>query len=382
MRLQLSRRAAGPRRLPRAGAGALLLGATLPILVAATPTWEARTDLYVDQDLAVISPSAAVAVDLPRDLRLDGSYAVHVVSGATPLLRPDGLSGATRFTEARQAIDLGLGGVAGPLRIAGRWGGGFEPDFQQQTLTLSAAGDLSGALSLSGSYRVALERQLIDPGGHTWQRGQGHSLDLALDAVPEPRTRLRVLLSAQLAACDAALGCHASPYRFVPVAVPDGHLMLRERHPTRRGRLAVAGRISRSLRSDLALHAGYRFYGDGWGVVAHTGDLEFAAELLDEALILRAEARVTGQGPASFYRSAYATEDEVPGHVTGDRELAGLITALFGVRLEGNLFALRGPWTRLSGSVRLAHAGYHYPDYPAAPFRSAWLVGLGIDAGF
>ncbi len=359
-----------------------LIALTIPLLLGAAPSWEARTDIYADQDLVVVSPSAAVSAELPRTMTLDGSYAVHVVSGATPLLRPDGMTGATEFTESRHVVDLGLSGRAGPVRLGGRWSGGFEPDFQQQGLGLSASADLTAAVSLSASYRVSLERQLVEPGGHRWQRGQGHTLDLAVDTFVDPRTRLRALLTAHISACGEELGCHASPYRFVPVAVPDGHAMLRERHPSLRPRLAVAGRISRSLRSDLALHAGYRFYGDGWGVLAHTGDVELATELLDEALILRAEARVTGQSPARFYRSDYEATDELPRHVSGDRELAGLWNALLGVRLEGNLFAARGPWRRLSGSVRLAHAWYHYPDYPAAPFRSAWLIGLGLDAGF
>ncbi len=338
----------------------------------------ARVDVYADGDIVVVAPSvrANVAGDV---VTVDTGHLVNIISGATPIVGVDAVSGATRIEEVRHGLDLSLQGALGPnAKISGGYVASLEPDFIAHGPTLNVQGDAFGQMTrISATYRLRFEWMAPAGGGPLSQLGTAHELDLTWTQILGPTTRLTVLLSGAFNDCGKTFGCHANPYRYVAV----GSFALRERHPAQRARIAAGLRVAQALGTNLALHGGYRFHYDTWKVQAHTGDLALAAAIAGERLLLRGSVRFTRQTAASFHRNEYGPEPMPPRYVTADRELSGMWSLMLAVRAEPAFFAV-GPFARLAPSVRVAYLGYGYPDHPTAPRRNALLIGGGLDVEF
>ncbi len=349
----------------------------------ATPTEAgARVDTYTDGSITVVSPTTRVLHPMEGG-ELEVRYGLDVLSGATQRMTVDGISSATHFEEARHEAQVG-----------GRWRPttgdslgltyalSFEPDFLTHRFSLAGELELMERMAtLKASYGLDLNEAGRSDDPEYAQTGHGHELDLAWVHILGRRTQLTAQLFGRADFCEEALGCHASPYRFVAVG-PELRWALSERHPDTRYRYAGALRVSQALFSRYALHAGYRYYGDSWSVRAHTTDLALAAGLWAERLVLRAEGRFTWQTSAAFYRDDYTNSKEpVPAYRTGDRELASLWNVGAGGRLEASLSGL-GPFRQARLNLRVLRLWYRYRDFSEFPSRDAWLLGGGLSAAF
>lgn len=345
----------------------------------------ARVDVYADDWITAVSPSSRGVAQAGDAVTVEARYAADVVSGATPVLTADAISSATRFSETRHEVH---GAVT--VAPAATWslGGSYllsrEPDYLTHALGMTAGAELLDRMAqVSVSYHLSLETlgRVTDPAFA--ERAVGHALDAAWTQVLGRRTTLTLLLTGQLVRCGAGLGCHANPYRFVPV-VADGAVLLAvpERHPDLRARGAAALRLAHNVGGGRAVHAGYRFHEDNWSVTGHTADLSLAQSLAGDALIVRLDGRFTRQGAASFHRDTYTTDagaPAVPAYRTADPELSRLWDAMVGARLEWS-FDGPGPIWRTRLNLRLQRLWYRYLDERERPRRDAWLAGGGISA--
>ena len=162
-------------------------------------------------------------------------------------------------------------------------------------------------------------------------------------------------------------GYQASPYRFVGLGgdglcggsavlcVPEVHPDTRMRHAT-----VLEGRPSGS--EDSSLGVGYRFYIDDWGVLSHTGIVQFAVVFGEESSFTF-RYRFYTQGQASFYQPVYG----VPGptgfdFVSRDRELSSLFSNR-GALAYDTLFELGESGTTLRAAIAAGLTVFTYNNF-------------------
>jgi hypothetical protein len=346
----------------------------------------ADVDVYADEHITVVSPGVRLSADVGGMATVDATYVVDILSGATHVLTADAVSTATRFSEERHEAHFGVSGRPTPeVRFGAAYTLSHEDDFQTHAVRLDGSTELLERMAeLSLSYSLSLESvgMVTDP--EFSEGATTHSVDLAWRHILGRHTAGSIVVSGALALCGEDLGCHANPYRFVRVRPLSGgaSIALRERNPDERLRGAVGVRLSHDFGSGLAVHLGYRFYGDSWDITGHTASLSTALGLFGERLVLRADGRASWQGAASFYEDTYVAPTAVglgPEWRTADRELTELVGLMAGLRAEGALLAV-GPLLRLGVHVRVAHLWYWYHDHSEQPGRSAWMLGGGIHA--
>ena len=355
------------------------------------PQAYARVDVYSDEWITVVSPATMAVIDATDTLEVSARYTVDVLSGATPVMTTDIITSATPFAEERHEGEVGVKYRPDPTwSVGASYTASYEPDYQTHAAGVSADVELFDRLAqAAASYHVKIDNIGLSTDKTFSQGVIGHLVDLSWSQILDRNTVASLLVSGSHWSCADEVGCHSSPYRYVPIVAAEGpsnatRVALRERHPSTRGRGAVALRASRHLIDDLALHAGYRFYADTWKITGHTVDLAAAQSLLDDAILLRLEGRMTIQSAASFYRDRYeasATMTDLPRYRSGDREVAGLAEYMVGGRAEWTADAL-GPFSRLRINARLGRYWYRYPNYSVLPTRRAWLIGGGLNASF
>jgi len=298
--------------------------------------------------LEVVSPSARGGFAV-GDTAVDFAYGADVWSGASIDIRT---AATPHVEEVRHEAQLGVAHDASDLRWSARYRLSVEPDYVSNALTLhgevelwegssTLAVDLSGGgddVGRSGDPRVHR------PAGRLSGRVQWTQLF-------DPETVAS--LSGEVV---GVMGYQASPYRFValggdgtcaggaPACVP-------ERLPTERLRAALSVRLRRALGAHLSVGAGYRLYGDSFGIVSHTADVELSLAP-DRDWLFTYGYRFYAQGEAWFYAPRYFDLDAP--FPTRDRKLSALrsheVTAELAHRLAlgrdaGLRVALRGSGT-------------------------------------
>ncbi|MFZ5480934.1 MAG: DUF3570 domain-containing protein [Myxococcota bacterium] len=335
----------------------------------------ARVDSYADEDISTVGPGARVVAGADA-WTVGASWSADFVSGATPVIRSDVVSSATTFSDVRNApgVDVALS-PTGTWSARASWSASLERDFVAHVAGVGASTDAFGRMvTLRADYRARFETTGRADDASYAERATGHALDLGWVQILGRTTSMSVLATGQWDQCSDALGCQANPYRLLLV---DG-VVLAERHPAERARLAAALRLSQAVGERSAAHGGYRYYTDAWGVAGHTADLALVRALLADRLQLRATGRWSTQSAASFWRATYAG---APAWRTADRELEALSSWGAGAAADWSFYAA-GPFARFGVGARLDRLWYRYPDDPYVSSRAAWLFGGGLDADF
>ena len=347
----------------------------------------ARTDVYGDQWVLVISPAATGSFDLGERWNLAAGLGVDVLSGATPIFSTDVITAATRFSDARYGPHGSLTFSALPAwRISAGYSGSVESDHLAHAPGISTEIELlDRTATLMAAYTFVHEEVWRRHESSDRQTTGAHRLDLGWTHLLARRTVLLLLGTLDGSQCQARLGCDANPYRYVPVVNDSDAIlaMATERHPENRIRGALAARLVQGLGKAFGLHVGYRFYVDTWRLQGHTGDVALAREFFRGRLLARLEGRVTYQGAAAFFRDDYRTaapDPAIPRYRTGDPELARLVDVMPALRLRARFPAL-GP-VQFGMSARVAYVYHRYLNMTDRPDRHAWLAGLGADATF
>jgi len=299
----------------------------------------------------------------------------------------DTITSATTWKEQRHQGDAGAEySPTGIWGIRARYALSHEPDYLTNTASLGFRQDLFERMStVSADYRLSIEEMGMSTDPDFGERTVLQGLDLSWRQILDRHTVATVLLSGEYSQCGETVGCVANPYRFVGLQDSSTTVLaIHERNPETLLRGAAGTRLSRALGQAAAVHGSYRFYADSWLVTGHTAQLEGAASLLDERLMLRSDARASTQGAASFYRDSYQSDLAtltVPTYRTNDRELSGLLSLRAGGSAEWSWYDV-GQLMRLAVDARLARAWYRYPNYPELPQRNAWIAGGGMHAEF
>ena len=337
----------------------------------------ARVDHFADGWITVVAPGAGVKVDLTHGWTVDAAWASDIISGATPHITTDAVSSATRFTEARHGLTLGIDRAPSTdWSVHGSYSGSAESDFVSHSAGVGMKADAFGRMvTFSADYHARFETVGRADDAAYAAPANVHTLDLGGRTILGRSTTATLLATGEFESCAEALGCDASPYR--KVRLEDG-LSLSERHPGVRGRVAAAARVSQAFGVATAMHAGYRYYLDTWEVTGHTVQLSLVRSFFDDHLTVRANGRYARQSAASFWGPGYASASEWR---TGDLDLGGLTSGQGGLSVEGSLYGL-GPASRASLSAHVDRLWLRHDVFPDETSRDGWLLGGGIDAIF
>ena len=344
------------------------------------PKFEGTASLYVRADTdktTVVSPRARINTQVGDERsHLDLVYAIDVWTSASVDIR----TAATEpVREQRDEVIAGVdrdwswGTVALSYRlshendyVSNSGAVSVSADFLDHTVTLDAraygGGDIVGR-----SGDVSFRRTIGYGGGF-----------LSYSHVLSPTTVL--VISAEVRGQQGYL---ASPYRWVSLGgggrcADSIGLCVPEQHPGRRIRSAGVARLRQALSRRWSLGAAYRFYGDTWGVLGHTGlaDVRVSAT---KALVLGLEARAYTQGAASFYSPQY-DEETVSSWVTRDRELSSMFNARGGFLMSGRWELATKAWLIAGALVGAGH--YHYRQFAGLTDVTAFEVTGTLGGAF
>jgi hypothetical protein len=117
--------------------------------------------------------------------------------------------------------------------------------------------------------------------------------------------------------------------------VAAGGMLRREAVPDQRLRHALAGSVRGFMPGiEATLVAGYRFYVDDWGIMAHTPEARWIQPLSSDTT-LQLRYRYYRQTAADFYQVIY--DDPMAEFVTDDPKLSAFTTQTVGLKLVSPL---------------------------------------------
>jgi len=323
---------------PIASAPLALGGNSVDTLGTASPLVSGDSSLLYDQAL---NP---YRFDLQTGLYQKDNRLIHTIAQASPETRKQGdLSLSHEWDEA--ALQLG-GGLS------------EEPDYHSAFASLGGRIDLNQkntTLDLGLSYTHSRISAKLDPEASNYYDYSAYARQIdtryAYDGSPlrtlqdtrqDGSTRLAISqVLSKTALVEAGLGyTHSSgylenPYKAVdmvfidprqepldlgqpglpPVLIPEVRAALEQRPNTRNQWVFNTRYIHYVPPLNAALHLGYRFYNDDWGIDAHTFDADWRQPLGD-GWTVTPRFRYYSQSAADFYRPYFLFRQAIP--VTGE----------------------------------------------------------------
>ncbi len=335
---------------------------------AAEPAAEATVRVYTDDDdITVISPSVRASTEA-GGLALAADATADVVSGASI----DVITAASPRPIDERRLELGLR-IARPLPRVGEVAAALRGTHEH---------DHDGAHGGLALRRELLDRRLTAEARYL---GGAEVIGSANDATfRRTRTRHQAAIGGALVLGPRTVisgvvewtriaGYQASPYRRVPLVMPDwpSPMWLDEQLPARRHSLAAEARWRRALADAWFLSLAYGAHRDTWSVTAHTASAEVRHQP-GERLLLGGAVRGYVQDGADFYRDRL--EGTAPTWRTRDRTL-GPMRTLF-VSLTADAVLVRGrPWRAVASGGVLAS---WFPDFALQSERRALLLTLSL----
>lgn len=338
---------------------------------------EDRADLmyhrYSGGGLTVEGPSVLVRKSLGESLSATANYYVDAITSASVDVV---VTGASQYKENRQQKSLGLDYLRGKSMWSAFYMESSENDYKASTWSLGVSQDMFGDLTtVSFGYSQGKDhiRKTIDnPAG-------GKMLDPDFRRSLE-RRNYRVGLT-QVLSRNALLslnfetvteeGYLQNPYRSMRyVNLSDTWTPAPETFPGTRTSNAGSARLKHYLPWRAAAEVQYRFYGDTWGLRAHTAGLEYTHPLKQSPRwTLSGSYRFYKQNSADFFSDLFPFQD-AQNFMARDKETSALTghTVGFGAAYEFPVDSW--PWLK-RGTANL-HVNRMMIDY--AQFRD--LRGL------
>lgn len=345
----------------------------LCVAVALTPPTAARAhelgaSLLVRGDgdgTQVVSPRLRARLSLDEERwRIDLAYAADVWTSASIDVRTSA-TGVIR--ERRDEARVGLEGELGERVIRGGYRVSVEHDYVSHSAHAGLRQEIAGG---AAGFEVRLHAA-VDRAWRARERASATVVSTVGARVVYTQAIDEDTHGAVVYEVSRRDGVQSSPYRFVAIGgdggCGDGALLcLPERHPTIRVRHAASIRARRALFAGASVGGSYRFYIDGWGVLAHTARLD-AVVPLSSVSAVGLEYRLHAQSAASFYERLYPVSAQRLRHVSRDRELSAMQSHRVGLRYE-----LRArPRTSAEDTLRL------FVGVGAALLHYDAFIGLG-----
>ena len=329
---------------------------------------EDRADLmyhrYSGGGLTVEGPSVLVRKSIGESLSATANYYVDAITSASVDVV---VSGASQYKENRQQKSLGLDYLRGKSMWSAFYMESSENDYKASTWSLGVSQDMFGDLTtVSFGYSQGRDRigDSTDPSFSDEIERRNYRIGLT-----QVLTR-NALLSLNFETVTEQ-GYLQNPYRAMRyVNLSDTYTLAAETSPRTRTSNAGSARLKHYLPWRASAEVQYRYYGDTWGLSAHTAGLEYTHPLKQSARwTLSGSYRFYKQNSADFFSDLFPFQD-AQNFMARDKETSALTghTLGFGAAYEFPVdFA---PWLK-RGTANL-HVSRMMIDY--AQFRD--LRGL------
>jgi hypothetical protein len=281
---------------------------------------------YDGGGVTIHGPSVLVRKKMAEKYAVSANYYMDMVTSASIDVE---VSGASEYKEERDQYSLGLEYLRGKTTYGLSYTHSEENDYEAETVTFGLSQDLFGDLttiSMGFSKGADIVRRTIDNAA-----GTGRIVDPTFEEDVD-RWSYRVGVSQILTkSLIATLGLEVitdegflnNPYRSYRYVNPgDSRLFAldSEIYPRTRTSNAVALNARYFLPYRAAVHGGYRFFIDTWGVRADTFELGYTHPLGRE-WVFEAKYRFYTQDHADFYSDLFERRGE-QNFLARDKELS------------------------------------------------------------
>ncbi len=342
----------------RLGLAVLLLGS--PMAWAGVLP-EDRADLLLHQyeggGVTISGPSLLVRKKFGENLAANATYEVDMVSSASI----DVLSAASAYKETRDQWSGGVSYLRGKTTYNVNFLNSSEKDYYSDNASLSISEDMFGDLTTItlGFTRGwdDVKQRLNKSGTQYADKGTVDRRNYRLGLSQIVTRNFLMGLNYESAAQEGYL---QNPYRRVRYGASNSTAISYQNEIYPRTRTANAATLDGRyfLPYRASVKGSYRYYSDSWGIVAHTGELEYVHPI--KSFIAEASVRYYTQTRADFYADLFPYID-AQNFLARDKELSTFNDVTLHLGLNW-----RRAWTpSVSGvaSVFYDRIQYSYQDF-------------------
>jgi Protein of unknown function (DUF3570) len=356
---------------------AALVALLAPLATTAAVLPDDRADVlyhrYDGGGVTIHGPSVLVRKKMAEKYAVSANYYVDMVTSASIDVE---ISGASEYKEERDQYTLGFEYLRGKTSYGLSYTHSEENDYEAETVSFGLSQDLFGDLttiSMGFSKGADIVRRTIDNAA-----GTGRIVDPTFEqdvdrwsyrvGVSQILTKSLVAnLGLEVITDEGYLNNPYRSYRFVSPSDPRLFSLATEIYPRTRTSNAAALNARYFLPYRAAVHGGYRFFTDTWGVRANTFEVGYTHPLGRE-WIFEAKYRFYTQDNADFYSDLFDRQDE-QNFMARDKELSTFKshTLRIGATYE---FAPNGWRFVKKGSLNLFYdrIEFDYEDYRDARY--------------
>jgi hypothetical protein len=352
---------------------------SLLLFAIATRAQDASSTLYLRTDTdrtTVISPRVRVGADVVPGTRVDAAYSADVWTSASIDIAT---SASKAITEQRDQLDLRASQELGDTTLNAAYRFSNEPDYRSHGATLGVRQNLannSTSLGLSASLLLDRVGRSGDP--EFWRSLDTFDGRVSLTQLIDPSTWIEAVYE-----LGYANGYLASPYRFIAIGpgrptcrTPDA-VCVREALPDQRLRHALALNARRALNDRFALGASYRFYGDGWSLLSHTGQGSLSF-MPGENTLLALDYRFYAQSAAKYYQARVTSLSQLGRYATRDKELSPFTSHRLVLTLQ-HAIKVSDTFQRLELGAIVGPTLYLFSDFP--PYKRLTALEATVSLG-
>jgi len=289
---------------------------------------EDRADLlyhgYDGGGVEVTGPSILVRKKFSEKVSATANHYVDNISSASI----DVITTASPYTENRVENSLGIDFLNEKTLMSLGYSKSVESDFDAATLNFNISQAMFGDLTTVSMGYAEGDNIIRRNGDATFEEEtKTRSYRLSLSQVISKD--FIMILSMEAMTDQGFLNNPYRSVRYLDSTVALGYSYQAEVYPNTRTSNAVAVRGRYYLPHRAALHGGYRFFNDTWGVDAHTVELGYTMPYKTD-WILDFSYRYYSQSKADFYSDLFQSKDEFI-FLARDKELSTFNSQTFGI---------------------------------------------------
>ncbi len=328
---------------------------------------EDRTDAlyhyYNGDNVEIDGPSLLVRKNIKETVSFFGNYYVDSISSASIDVVT---TGASPYEEERKEYSVGMDYLHDDTIMSIAFTDSNENDYKAQSLNIGISQDILGGMTTvtmsygRGSDDIFRNGPDGQPDGIFHEEADRRNYRLSVTQVI---TRNWLVGLYYEAITDE--GWLNNPYRQTRFLDPNsatGYSFQPEVYPGTRSSNAIAFNMRYHLPYRAAVHGGYRFFTDDWGIDAHNFDIGYTHPLQD-AWILDVSYRFYTQGKADFFSDLFPYQDS-QNFLARDKELSTFVS--HSLRFGASYNLLKGGWKFLekaSVNVYYDHMIFDYDDF-------------------
>jgi len=365
-------------RLRTAIAAWLLASLCLPLVSLAGVLPEDRADVlyhrYDGGGVTIHGPSVLVRKKMAEKYSISANYYMDMVTSASIDVE---MSGASEYKEERTQYSLAADYLRGKTTYSLNFTSSEENDYEAETISFGISQDLFGDLTTIslGFSRGAdtvmrttrdpdTQRRIVDPTFaqdiDRWSYRVGVTQILTKTVI--------ATLGLEVITDEGYLNNPYRSYRFVQPGDDRLFALATEIYPRTRTSNAVALNAKYFLPYRAALHGGYRFFTDTWGIRADTFSIGYTHPLGNTPWLFEVSYRFYDQGAADFYNDLFDRADQ-QNFMARDKELSTFTSQT--LRIGASYEFARNGWSFIKkGSLNVYYdrIEFDYEDFRDARY--------------